>query len=92
MGTKVYFGNVSIDKLQEIMRIELIKDDYEWLKQHHVECVNYGNKGLHIFELPSLQIHCGDDIVGELISRLSKYDYSNSKQTCTVVGTIHGED
>lgn len=91
MGTRVYFGNVSINKLQEIMGIELIKDDYEWLKQHHSESVNYDNKGFHIFELPSLQIHCGDDIVDELISRLSKYDYSNSKQTCAVVGTIHEE-
>ena len=65
MGTRVYFGNVSINKLQEIMGIELIKDDYEWLKQHHSESVNYDNKGFHIFELPSLQIHCGDDIVDE---------------------------
>ena len=87
MGTKVYFGNVSINKLQEIMGIELAKDDYEWLKQHHSENVNYDGKGFHIFELPRLQIHCGDDIVDELISR-----YYNSKQICEVVGTIHEED
>jgi len=92
MGTRVYFGNVSINKLQEIMGIELTKDDYEWLKQHHSESVNYDNKGFHIFELPSLQIHCGDGIVDELISRLSKYDWSNSKQTCSVVETIHDKE
>lgn len=89
--SKVYFGNVSLGKFQELMGIELTKDDFEWFKERHSESVDYGDNGFHIFSLPSLQIHCGKNIEEELIKRLTPYDYSNAQTNLTIYGETNNE-
>jgi hypothetical protein len=80
----IYFGNLTINQWQNIMNIELTKEDYDWLNNHrqeHTEKISENE--FHIFELP-FEFHCGSNIVEDLINRLSKYNYSNAKNVCRI--------
>jgi len=80
MVAYVYFGNLSVTEFGKRTRLTLSEEDVAWLKAHHSDRTIHRNDQFHIFDLPSIQIHCGFVIIEELVKRLQKYDWSQSPQ------------
>ena len=84
MSVAVYFGNMSVSKMANTLRINLNAEDKNWLEKHHQESANnIRNDEFHIFEYP-FRAKVGKDIIDEFISRLQKYDYSNAERAMSV--------
>lgn len=84
----VYFGNVSVDKLEERCGWKFSEEDKKWLNDHRqTSANNIGKNEFHIFDLPFF-IQVGEDISDELVEMLTKYNNEKGSEESLRIGVI----
>ncbi len=80
----IRFGNVTVEQFEQRIGLTLNKDDKKWLESHRQDNATLTDPNkLHIFDKP-FGIHCGENIIHEVIKRLQAYGADNFNERLAV--------